>query len=239
MPTFHRIVAGLGATAAAAALAVSVAPAAEATSSTAACPRVVTVAARGTTKGTDTSLGLLAKLASAIQAKTKLSDRVYNLPYQSTTTGFGGAGYNGDVSGGEKLLRSYLTSTASKCGSGTSFVLVGWSKGANVVLDTIDDAGTQLSATVRGRIKAVVVYGDPTFNTGESFDRGTYNWLAPSLFPRQAGFSTFGASRIRSYCDDGDAVCQSNLVFGWDVHSGYFAKYDGTASSFVVGKLGG
>jgi len=238
MSTFHRIVAGLGSAAAAAALTVSVAPAAEATASSAACPRVVTIAARGTTQGNDKSLGALAKLSSAIQSKTKLSNRVYNLPYQSTTTGFAGAGYNGDVSGGEKLLRSYLTSTASKCGSGTSFVLVGWSKGANVVMDTIDDAGTQLSATVRGRIKAVVVYGDPTFAVGQSFDRGTYNWLAPSLFPRHAGFSTFGTSRIRSYCDDGDAVCQSNLAFGWTVHSGYFAKYDATAAGFVVGKLG-
>jgi hypothetical protein len=238
MSTFHRIVAGLGATAAAAVLTTTLAPAAEATASSAPCPKVVTIAARGTTQGNDKSLGALAKLSSAIQSKTKLSDRVYNLPYQSTTTGFAGAGYNGDVSGGEKLLRSYLTSTASTCGAGTSFVLVGWSKGANVVMDTIDDAGTQLSATVRGRIKAVVVYGDPTFDADQPFDRGTYNWLAPSLFPRQAGFTKFGTSRIRSYCDDGDAVCQSNLVFGWDVHSGYFAKYDGTASSFVVGKLG-
>lgn len=138
------------------------------------------------------------------------------------------------VETGVKSLRGKLTRLVSMCPR-TWIVLVGYSQGATVVGDTIDIYSTQLSSTVKARIKAAILLGDPRFRANQSYSAGTYDRTRSGAYPRPAGAFGGMASRVRSYCNRLDMFCQNNLFGGSAAEQahGDYAKYASAAFTFA------
>lgn len=194
------------------------------------CAKVLLVVARGTSESA--GQGRLSTLTRSVDASTSSSVGVFSVSYPATAAF---PAYRDSVAAGEKNLRSLLGSLHSGCPS-AKFALLGYSQGAQVIGDVLDTKGTQLSSSIASAIKAVVLYGDPTFVSGETYDYGTHIWNEGGIFARGSTDLRNYASRIHSWCDAGDPVCQ---IAGLDmsVHSGYFSRYNTSATTFVDGKL--
>lgn len=150
--------------------------------------------------------------------------------------------YNNSVNIGMTNLRNEIENLASTCPS-TNIVLAGYSQGAHVITRVLSGATaaafptTPLSVNARTHIKAVVLFGNPTFTPNEPYNwngsgsgRGIFADPAGSLTPYRTlawlapAYSTKGYLPIvRSYCVAGDMFCQSNAS-GAAIHSGYKAN---------------
>ena len=75
---------------------------------------------------------------------------------------------------------------------------------------------------------------------GQSWDLGTAT--ANGLFPRSSSqfrlLAAFGgSSKISGWCDSNDPYCATGVNL--TVHLTYLNRYQNTAASFVLGKIGG
>lgn len=158
--------------------------------------------------------------------------------------------YFNSESDGVVAMKMQINDYINKCPSSLPLVLMGYSQGAQVVADSIAGQQVQgfpkntsidqpLPASTISRIAAVVIMGDPTFLTNETFHVG--NATKNGLFPRQdaSNFNVGGlASRMKSYCDANDPYCASgNLSTGLSVHIGYVGEYGVQAEDFVVQQI--
>ncbi|GME29270.1 putative carbohydrate esterase family 5 protein [Neofusicoccum parvum] len=84
------------------------------------------------------------------------------------------------------------------------------------------------------QVFAAIQMGDPRFVANKSFDAG--NSTSDGLFPRPANLTCDSyASRIKSYCDEGDTYCASgNDTY---IHITYLDRYTTNALDFVNDKL--
>ncbi|KAF2670782.1 putative acetylxylan esterase 2 precursor [Microthyrium microscopicum] len=122
--------------------------------------------------------------------------------------------YPDSVTDGINTLISLIKNYADSCSG--KIVLVGFSQGANVITDALAggvDKPTPLSPSYVSRISAIAVFGDPSFTHGQSFDVGT-DTTDDGVFAREEGGASLAllntyASKLRSYCDDGDVYCAS------------------------------
>jgi len=131
-------------------------------------------------------------------------------------------------------------------------VLMGYSQGAQVSADTVagqydaafqpvnttDGLNLPLSTEILSQIAAVVIMGDPSFNTTETFHVG--NATKHGLFVRQ-NVENFGltniADRTKSYCDEGDPYCAGGSFSTISVHLGYVNEYGAQAGNFTVSQI--
>ncbi|PPJ58689.1 hypothetical protein CBER1_03984 [Cercospora berteroae] len=122
------------------------------------------------------------------------------------------------------------------CGSNSRIALIGYSQGGNVMTDTLA-GGTGKPAPIaeqyRQNIVGVAVFGDPRFNVGQPYSRGTST--RSGIFARQSSLAALGtwANVLVSYCDENDPFCASG--FDLDVHSATVAKYAQQAADFIIG----
>ncbi|OHE94167.1 cutinase [Colletotrichum orchidophilum] len=148
--------------------------------------------------------------------------------------------YPPSVSAGVMNMTTLLNQQVQQCPQ-TKLVLMGYSQGAQVSLDTLCGTtdGPNFNTTaaqapmIGSKIAAVVLFGDPTFIANQPFAKGTSK--KNGIFPRQdLGPCQSLTSKFVSFCDDTDLFCASgqNLT----VHLGYFSKQDyvAQASTFVV-----
>lgn len=135
---------------------------------------------------------------------------------------------------GANNLRSEIEDLARNCPQ-TNILLAGYSQGAHVINNVLINAGG-LSSNAKAHVRAVVMFGSPTYHAGEGWndsqsgsshgllgvfgnpDLAQYAhlaWLPPSY--------TLGSSlAIRSYCLSGDFFCQTNLTpNGRTIHESY------------------
>ncbi|GJC94878.1 cutinase [Colletotrichum higginsianum] len=143
--------------------------------------------------------------------------------------------YPPSVAAGVTNMTALLNQQVQQC-PGTKLVLMGYSQGAQVSLDTLcgTSDGPNFNTTVAqapmvgSKIAAVVLFGDPTFVAAQPFVRGTSKKNGD--FSQCQGLT----SRFASFCDESDLFCASgqNLT----VHLGYFQnqQYIAMASSFIV-----
>lgn len=95
-------------------------------------------------------------------------------------------------------------------------VLLGWSQGAQVVGDTLDEPAHRLaagdlpalSAAAGARIAAVVLYGNPRFTAGRSFNTGNFDPDFEGTNPRSADAFAGYTDRLRDFCARNDLACQ-------------------------------
>ncbi|GIG87930.1 cutinase family protein [Plantactinospora endophytica] len=195
------------------------------------CPQVEIIGARGSLQ--PPGLGInLTPLAQQITQQSPQTVRTTALNYPATLFN-----YAGSVRQGVTELQRVMAATAAKCAD-TRFVLTGYSQGANVIGDALVGGGlggsSALTADLAARISSVLLFGDPTFTAGESFN--VTDGRASGILPRRAGQLNAFADRIQSYCNANDQFCQngsSSLAAHLDYRS-----YLGQATEFAVDRAG-
>lgn len=149
--------------------------------------------------------------------------------------------YQDSSAQGTAAMTKQLTDYATACPC-AQIVLMGYSQGAHVVGDTLCGGGGVLGnaftppidRAIGDRVFAAIQMGDPRFVANKSFDAG--NSTSDGLFPRPANLTCDSyASRIKSYCDEGDTYCASgNDTY---IHITYLDRYTTNALDFVNDKL--
>jgi len=99
---------------------------------------------------------------------------------------------------------------------GTKYILVGYSQGADVIGEAIDE----LSLTHRSRIAATALFGDPRFNPNDTAANvGNYVDHNSGMFAARPLWSTKLSSPVFSYCLWLDFACQSRQYIGEAIRS--------------------
>ena len=203
---------------------------AQAVPSSTTCASTLVIAARGTDEpsGYGRTLPVVRKIRDGFR-QTVRTTYLTSREYPAT-----GGNYPWSVGAGERSLRAKLNGFATRCPR-TWVVLVGYSQGAHVIGDVLDVRGTQLSSRAKGRIKAVVLLGDPTFRANQSYSAGTYDRTKSGIFRRPAGDFGGFTSRIKSYCNRLDRWCQNNWAGGAAADRAHadYAKYATSAFNFA------
>lgn len=214
--------------------------------STTACPSqggVHIIAARGSTVKPEPGYGAIGILKDAVLHSVPGSTAEF-VHYPATLRDY----INSEVDGALAMKNS-INDYISRCGASSPLVLMGHSQGAQVTADSLvgQDEGFPSNASVSqglpprtlSGIAAVVLMGDPSFNTTETFYVG--NATKNGIFPRRnvAGFNVDGlASRIVNYCDFNDPFCASgNRTTGLQVHLEYIQEYGPAALEFVEDQI--
>lgn len=202
------------------------------------CPKYVVLASRGSGEENLQSVPG-SQLVAALRANLGGTANVKVIPNPYPAVGalssmIGGylklpAGYHDSVVAGKTWLRVQLRDWASRCGSGTRLVLTGYSQGAQVTGDVVQESGL-ITGTLKKMLLGVVLFGDPYFNGSDAgANRGDYqrglNGVLTGLRPRPK----FGSQlTVLSYCHRHDTICQvTDLIdFGkyrFTRHSNYGA----------------
>lgn len=192
-----------------------------------ACPAVEVIGARGTTESPGLGF-LLTPLAQQITSTVALTVRTTALDYPASWD------YQTSLRTGVTNLGAALQKTAAACVN-TRFVLMGYSQGANVVGDALAGGmggAATVPAALAPRVAAVLLFGDPTFTAGESFN--VTDGTASGVSARGKGRLATFASRIQSYCNRNDRYCQSGTSTA--AHLDY-AKFRTAATTFTADRL--
>ncbi|KAF8599892.1 alpha/beta-hydrolase [Ceratobasidium sp. AG-I] len=126
---------------------------------------------------------LAAELASAVPGTT-----TYSITYDTS------AEYAVTVAAGAAITATYISAQSALCPN-QKFVLSGYSKGALVV------HSTTLSSTLKAKVAAIVVFGDPARNINSPWP---INSPSVDLAPKDGSTS---AQNIASFCNNGDVFC--------------------------------
>ncbi|KAL2385551.1 hypothetical protein RJZ90_001291 [Blastomyces dermatitidis] len=198
----------------------------------ASCAAITIIAARGTSE--DPGEGRLTTVARDIANGHENSERIA-LDYPAELFPYSVSLYRGI-----QALTGLLNTSASSCPE-TKIVLLGYSQGAHVIGNTLCGgafAEQGIDQRIADKVSAIIFMADPRHVPGKSFDVGTStrNGNIVQLLPRPDSESCDEfASRMRSYCDSGDPVCDSG--FDREVHRAVVEKYRANAVAFVIGLL--
>ncbi|CAE6471334.1 unnamed protein product [Rhizoctonia solani] len=150
---------------------------------------------------------LSTSLSSAVSGTT-----TYSVPYDTR------AEYSSTIKAGATLVTNYITSQAARCPNQV-FALGGYSKGAMVI------HSTSLSSTLKAKVKAIVVFGDP-------YRRSSSAWPINSPVVNSNPRSGSTASQnVASFCNSGDLFCDgglsvpAHLAYGTDGSTGVAATF--------------
>lgn len=207
------------------------------------------VSVRGSTEPQSGS-HLLHPVAQAIAGRTHLPVAYTELPYPATYVTFD-PGYPASFELGDSprvgvtSLLTLLEENARKRPD-QDVVLLGWSQGAQVIGDALDDPAHRLaagdspalSATAASRIAAVVLYGNPRFTAAQAFNTGSFDPALEGTNPRRSGALADYADRLRDFCARNDLACQCGPDSTIEGHVSYFdngMRHDGAA--FALEKL--
>ena len=201
------------------------------------CAAVNIITARASTESPGE--GTTGSLVTQIVNSSKQTVSRESVSYPATLTN-----YASSESQGVTNAEQELTTAVQNCPNQKQ-VLLGYSQGAQVVMDVIagnSEVGSvaPVSTSISSHVVAIANFGDPGHVVNQSWDLGTAT--ANGLFPRGSSqlrlLSAFGgSSKISAWCDSGDPFCASggNL----NVHLTYLNRYQNAAASFVLSKIGG
>jgi hypothetical protein len=202
------------------------------------CAQVAIITARAS--GEQPGEGITGALVTQIvNASTQTVSRA-SVSYPATLTN-----YASSSAQGVSALKTQLTQEVQSCPS-AKVVLLGYSQGAQVVLDVLGGGGggslgattAPIASDIASHVLAVATFGDPRHVVNQAFDLGTSTHNG--LFPRtsaQLQVLAGMASKIQAYCDSQDEFCDSGNSL--QVHLTYLDRYQNAAASFVLGKIGG
>ncbi|KAF2216423.1 carbohydrate esterase family 5 protein [Cercospora zeae-maydis SCOH1-5] len=144
--------------------------------------------------------------------------------------------YITSVVDGIEDTKTKIQDYVAACGANSRIALIGYSQGGNVMTDTLA-GGTgkpdPIDEQYRPNIIGVAVFGDPRFNAGQPYSRGTST--RNGIFARQGSLEALStwANVLVSYCDANDPFCASGTDL--DVHFATVAKYAQQAADFIIG----
>ncbi|PGH11548.1 hypothetical protein AJ79_04806 [Helicocarpus griseus UAMH5409] len=194
---------------------------------TTSCPAITIISVRGATEYPGE--GRLGTLAGDIGNASENTQRIA-LDYPAELFP-----YYSSVLSGIRTLTDLLNGSSAACPD-TKFVLMGYSEGAHVIGDTLCGGllTREIDSVIGGKVAAIIFMADPRHVANEPINVGTAS--RNGLFPRPSFNSCSNYySRMKSYCDAGDWVCDSGL--NRDVHSAVVEKYRAVAVAFVNGLL--
>ncbi|PSR83389.1 cutinase-domain-containing protein [Coniella lustricola] len=179
--------------------------------------------------------GVIGQVATQVAAQLPGSDMV-SVVYPATIND-----YTTSEDMGVVAMTKLVTDYASRCPS-SKMVLMGYSQGAQVTADVLcgrSDGATFTTTqaaptTITDKVAAVVLMGDPSKTTTETFLQGTST--KNGIFPRQdiAGCGAV-ANRMVSYCNAGDTFCDSGNSL--QVHLSYVQNNGTSAVTFVLNQI--
>lgn len=205
------------------------------------CAQVNIIVARASTEAQGE--GITGNLASQVQSSSAQTVSTEAVVYPATLNN-----YASSESQGVQNAEQELSTAVSNCPTQKQ-VLMGYSQGANVVLDVVTGNAEVRPATVvapasaanLSHVAAIVGFGDPGNIVKQAWDLGT-DTTTNGMFPRSStqlqALTNFGAgASTRSWCDTGDPFCAggNNL----NTHLTYLNRYQNAAASFVLGRIGG
>lgn len=204
------------------------------------CAAVNVITARASTESAGE--GITGALAQAIQTDSKQTVSRQSVSYPATLNN-----YNSSESQGVTAAESMLSTAVKNCPSQKQ-VLLGYSQGAQVMMDVIAGSAelsggpniAPVSTSVSSHVAAIAQFGDPGHVVNQSWDLGTST--INGLFPRTSAQLTLlnnfgGSSKINGWCDANDPFCASGN--NTQVHLTYLNRYQTAAENFVLGKIGG
>jgi hypothetical protein len=219
--------------------AVAAAPASAVASSGSGCAAVSIITARASTEAQGE--GITGQLVTAIVNASKQTVSRASVSYPATLQNYANSSLQGI-----NALKSQLTTLVQNCPS-TKVVLLGYSQGAHVVLDTLGGgqggslgtATPAIASNIASHVTAVAVFGDPrNVHNGPNWNAGTAT--TNGMFPRNSTqinlLNTF-SPRIRAWCDANDTFCASGN--STQVHLTYLNRYQTAAQNFVINLIGG
>ncbi|KAL9058017.1 MAG: hypothetical protein Q9162_002009 [Coniocarpon cinnabarinum] len=152
--------------------------------------------------------------------------------------------YGDSVHQGVENLGDLLDQVRSDCPQ-SKVALLGYSQGAQVILDTL--CGTSeigflptapYTSDFASQLSSIAIFGDPTHIPGQPYDRG--NGTHFGLFPRlNPGACDPFADKLRSYCNDGDPVCEDGLNIDEHIDEVYDRTSGPMAVQWVVSNYNG
>jgi hypothetical protein len=182
----------------------------------AACPSMEVFGVRGSGQTQNEAGGYGSTVQDVVQRITKAAPDVHTEPINYTAIGvdwwdpsYYGWKYQLSVDDGDVKLYSAIQSFLKSGCSGTYIYLIGYSQGAQVAGDVYQ----ALSSAQQKRIGGVALIGDPEFkgSQGEPVNWGSYNPTMNGVYPLRHRTLTGGeTSAVRSYCANGDPVCNSS-----------------------------
>lgn len=205
------------------------------------CAQVNIIVARASTEAQGE--GITGNLASQVQNASAQTVSTEAVVYPATLSN-----YASSESQGVQNAEQELSTAVSNCPNQKQ-VLMGYSQGANVVLDVVTGNAEVHPSTVIGpasstnlsHVVAIVGFGDPGNIVNQAWDLGT-DTTRNGIFPRSStqlqALTNFGAgTSTRSWCDTGDTFCASGNNL--NTHLTYLDRYQNDAANFVLGRIGG
>lgn len=204
------------------------------------CAQVNIIVARASTEAQ--GQGITGALATQVQNQSAQTVSTEAVVYPATLNN-----YTSSESAGVRNAKQELAAAVQSCPNQKQ-VLMGYSQGANVVLDLVTGNAEVRPGTVvgpapasdLGHVVAIVAFGDPGNIVRQAWDLGT-DTARNGLFPRSSSqlqvLTNFGAgTKARSWCDTGDPFCASGNNL--NTHLTYLNRYQNAAASFVIGRIG-
>jgi hypothetical protein len=205
------------------------------------CAQVNIIVARASTEAQGE--GITGNLASQVQANSAQTVSTEAVVYPATLNN-----YASSESQGVRNAEQELSTAVGNCPNQKQ-VLMGYSQGANVVLDAVTGNAEVRPSTVvgpassadLGHVVTIVGFGDPGNIVKQAWDVGT-DTTRNGIFPRSStqlqALTSFGAgTNTRSWCDTGDPFCASGNNL--NTHLTYLNRYQNDAANFVLGRIGG
>lgn len=144
--------------------------------------------------------------------------------------------YFSSVIDGINDAKAKIEDYVATCGSASRIALLGYSQGGEVMTDVLA-GGTgkpdPIGEEYRQYITGAAVFGDPRFNAGQPTSAG--NSRSDGIFARVSSLDLLNtySNVLRSYCDEGDPFCSSDLNL--EVHYEVVEKYAEAATEWIVG----
>lgn len=202
------------------------------------CNKYLVLTARGTSEPTRGQL--LSPVARAISEARPGQVDMLDVDYPADDNVKAGSNQ------GARIVIDTLNVQAEECPN-QQFVLLGYSQGALVMGDALISPELRLIGQQVGeihsealsRVIAVVLFADPRFTAGESYNVGDFSEGVSGLLPRAAASLDALQDRMRSYCSKDDFVCQVHgFELNPDGHTVYYKNGMQTdAAAFVISQL--
>jgi len=205
------------------------------------CAQVNIIVARASTEAQGE--GITGNLASQVQTDSVQTVSTEAVVYPATLNN-----YASSESQGVQNAEQELTMAVRNCPNQKQ-VLMGYSQGANVVLDVVTGNAEVHPSSVVGpasstnlsHVVAIAGFGDPGNIVKQAWDLGT-DTASNGIFPRSGtqlqALTSFGAgANTRSWCDTGDPFCASGNNL--NTHLTYLNRYQNVAANLVLARIGG
>lgn len=207
------------------------------------CPTVHLITTRGTFEEQSPGDGVMGYLTTSIKNRVPGSD--------SSVTQYPGdvSPYNTSEAYGVGNLTASIQSYVAACPR-TPLVLLGYSQGAQVVSNVLCGTSENKSSVIGPfpptppldfaaygkNVKAVLLWGDPTFMANQSYNKGA-DTTHDGIFGRNnVRDCQRYAGVMGSWCAEGDLVCDRTGGDG-AAHVSYVFQYVDQGTEFAVGLL--